>query len=290
MPNGSVLITGCSTGIGHACAKHLSRHGYRVFAGVRKQGDADALIEESSGRVTPIILDVTNADQIRDAAKFIEKASDGDGLAGLVNNAGIPVAGPLEFVPLDELRKVFEVNVIGQIAVTQAMLPMLRTAKGRVINMGSIGGRVSFAFMGPYNASKFAMEALTDSLRPELAPWGIRVSIIEPGNIATNIWQRGIDTGLETRSQLPAEAETLYGEQFDDLVSGARFMDRSGISADHVAKAVLHAMTARRPKTRYLVGKDARAQSMLAPLPDRLRDKLLGKALANIAKRGRTIV
>lgn len=282
-----MLVTGSSTGIGRACALQLDRLGFRVFAGVRKQEHGERLRADSSTGLRPVILDVTKSEHIASATDLIKQEVGADGLAGLVNNAGIPVAGPLEFVPLDEVRRVLEVNVIGQIAVTQAMLPLLREARGRVINIGSIGGRIATAFMGPYNASKFAMEALTDALRAELAPWGIEVSIIEPGNIATNIWQRGIEWGRQMRAQLPPEAEGLYRKQLDTLMDGAAYMDRVGISPDHVAKAVAHAFTARKPKTRYVVGLDARAQKLMALLPDRLRDRILTKATEGFAKRGR---
>lgn len=157
MARDSVLVTGSSTGIGRACALYLSRNGFRVFAGVRKQADGESLQGEASA-IEPVILDVINSEQIAQVADLIKQETTADGLSGLVNNAGIPVAGPLEFIPLDELRRALEVNVVGQIAMTQAMLPMLRAARGRVVNIGSIAGRISTPFMGPYSASKFAME------------------------------------------------------------------------------------------------------------------------------------
>lgn len=286
MARDSVLVTGSSTGIGRACALYLSRNGFRVFAGVRKQADGESLQGEASA-IEPVILDVTNSEQIAQVADLIKQETTAEGLSGLVNNAGIPVAGPLEFIPLAELRRVLEVNVVGQIAMTQAMLPMLRAARGRVVNIGSIAGRISTPFTGPYSASKFAMEALTDSLRTELQPWGIEVSIVEPGNISTNIWQRGIEWGKQMRSSLPPEAEDFYGSNLDSLIDGAEYMERSGIPPERVAKAVVHALTAAKPKTRYVVGIDARAQKIIARLPDRLRDRLVKKALADYAKRGR---
>ncbi len=178
----TVLITGASTGIGEACALWLQDRGYRVFAGVRKSTDAEALQQKSKGHLTPVLLDVADEASIREAVQFV--LTQEPKLEGLVNNAGIAVAGPLEFVPLQELRRVLEVNVVGQVAVTQAFLPLLREARGRVVLMSSISGRVAAPLMGPYAASKFALEAIGDALRRELAPWGIEVSIIEPGNLA----------------------------------------------------------------------------------------------------------
>src|SRR5258708_33287478 len=181
----SVVATGASTGIGEACALRLDRRGFHVFAGVRREVDGGALKQKASGRLTPILLDVTDASSIKSAAAAVAASLDEEGLSGLVNNAGIAIAGPLEFLPIDELRRQFEVNVIGQIAVTQAFLPLLRKGHGRIVNMGSISGRLAFPLLGPYAASKFALRALTTALRMELRPWGIPVSIIEPSGIAT---------------------------------------------------------------------------------------------------------
>ena len=185
-PDG-VVITGASTGIGAASARHLDRLGFRVFAGIRKSQDGERLRAQTSSKLTPIRFDVTDDGSIAAAADTIRAALDGDGLAGLVNNAGIAVPGPIETVPLAEARKQFEVNVLGQIAVTQAFLPLLRQGRGRIVNIGSIAGLTATPFLGLYGASKFALEALTDALRVEVRPWGINVSIIEPGAIASSI-------------------------------------------------------------------------------------------------------
>jgi NAD(P)-dependent dehydrogenase (short-subunit alcohol dehydrogenase family) len=275
MSRGSVLITGASTGIGEACALRLAGFGFEVFAGVRKEEDARRLAEASQ-KIKPLFLDVTDPSQIELASKEVSAGLGERGLSGLVNNAGIAVAGPLEFLDIDDIRHQLEVNLIGQIAVTQAMMPLLRKARGRIVNIGSIGGRVSGPFGGPYSASKFALEAITDSLRRELAPWGMEVAIIEPGNISTRIWERGIDAGKKRRAALPETAEELYGPQMDAVIRFAEIQDRSGIPAARVARAVHHALTARRPKTRYLVGTDARAQAVLARiLPDRVLDRII---------------
>jgi NAD(P)-dependent dehydrogenase (short-subunit alcohol dehydrogenase family) len=280
---GAVVITGASTGIGEACALRLDRTGFYVFAGVRKPGDGERLKSQASERLVPLIIDVTDAASIERAAQTVANAAGEAGLAGLaglVNNAGVSVPGPLEFLPIDELRRQLEVNVVGQIAVTQAFLPLIRKRRGRIVNMGSIGGRMATAFIGAYNASKFAMEALTDALRQELRPWGIHVSIVEPGSIATPIWEKAQATGDELEKTLPAQAMTLYGPTFTAMRAAARKFEAAGIPPDEVAKFVEHALTARTPKTRYVVGRDAQLQRVLVKVaPDRLRDRLVAQQL-----------
>src|SRR5688500_3137446 len=184
---GAVVITGASTGIGHACALDLDSHGCHVFAGVRREEDAERLRSERAF-IEPVRIDVTDADSIASARDRVGEAVGAAGLAGLVNNAGIAVPGPLEHLPIDELRRQLEVNLVGQVAVTQAFIPMLRTSRGRIVNIGSIGGRVALPMLGPYAASKHAIEGVSDSLRRELPPWGIEVSVVRPGPIATEIW------------------------------------------------------------------------------------------------------
>src|SRR5208282_3844521 len=203
---GAVVITGASTGIGEACALRLDKLGYRVFAGIRKAADGESLRRRASERLVPFHLDVSDETEVEQAARTV-----GGGLAGLVNNAGIVVGGMLEFLPLDALRHQLEVNVIGQIAVTQAFLTSLRKARGRIVNIGSLSGLISSPFSGPYCASKFALEALTDSLRLELRPWKIHVSIVEPGFIQTPIANKSLAAADAFRGRLPAEALQLYG-------------------------------------------------------------------------------
>jgi NAD(P)-dependent dehydrogenase (short-subunit alcohol dehydrogenase family) len=274
---GAVVVTGTSTGIGEACALHLDRLGFRVFAGVRNTADGQGLKAKASGRLIPIQLDITDAATIASALDRVATALDQGGLAGLVNNAGIAVAGPLEFLPIGEIRKQLEVNVLGQIAVTQAFLSLLRKGRGRVVNIGSISGRSALPFLGPYAASKFAMEALTDSLRLELRPWNIRVSIVEPGTIATPIWRKSLAAADEIARDLPERARQLYGPAIASMrrISAAR----TPIPAQAVAEAVEHALTAKRPRTRYVVGRDARLRKMLELLPDRTRDWLISRRL-----------
>ncbi len=277
---GAVVVTGASSGIGEACALRLDRRGFRVFAGVRKESDGAGLKKKASERLTPVIIDVTDDASITAAAFHVSEAVGESGLAGLVNNAGIAVPSPLEFIALDDLRKQLEVNVIGQIAVTQAFLPLIRKGRGRIVNIGSIGGRIATPFMGAYNASKFAIEALTDSLRQELRPWGIAVSVIEPGAIATRMWDKGQATADEIEDKLPEQAHALYGGGITAMRKAADKQASGAVPPDAVAKAVWHALTAKTPQTRYLVGADARIQAIVARLiPDRMRDWLVAQQI-----------
>ncbi|MCP9449907.1 MAG: SDR family oxidoreductase [Nitrospira sp.] len=276
----TVLITGASTGIGAACALHLDRLGFWVFAGVRKEHDAASLKARSSGRLLPVLLDVTDDTSIKNVQDLLSEQVGSHGLYGLVNNAGIAVAGPLEAVPIPDLRRQLEVNVIGQVAVIQAFLPLIRRARGRIINMGSIAGRGAMPLMGPYAASKFALEAITDALRLEVQQWGIQVSIIEPGAIATPIWEKSGKWAAELEANTTPELRELYRE----VVTGVRtVVERAAeraIPAEIVARVVEKALTAARPKTRYLVGTDAKLRAFLVKLlPDRLSDKMLTWAL-----------
>ena len=266
----NVLVTGASSGIGLASAVRLARAGWRVHGGVRTEADADALREHG---IEPVELDVTEGAHIGGAAEAV-----GENLHGLVDNAGIAIAAPLELVPLDELRRQLEVNVVGQVAVLQAVLPALRQARGRVVLMGSIGGRSALPFLGPYAASKHALEALADVLRVELAPWGIGVSIVEPASVKTAIWTTGADHAEAMRAEVSSEASALYVERLERFRQVA-LKRGPGIDPDVVARAVEHALTASRPKARYLVGRDAHTRAWIERLPTRLRDRVLTKAL-----------
>jgi NAD(P)-dependent dehydrogenase (short-subunit alcohol dehydrogenase family) len=272
----AMVITGASTGIGAACALHLDQLGFRVFAGVRKPVDGETLRQQASDRLTPILIDVTDAASIAAAVDTVALAVGEAGLAGLVNNAGIALVGPLEFLPIAELRRQLEVNVIGQIAVIQAFLPLLRQGRGRIVNMGSISGRVAMPFIGPYAASKFALEALTDSLRVELRPWGIEVSIVEPGPIATPIWEKSLALADALVRDLPQRGHDLYGSAIATAREAEINYGKTGIPPDKVAQTVAHALTARRPKTRYLVGRGLWLAVLFTKfIPDRLRDWLI---------------
>lgn len=263
MPERSVLVTGASSGIGRACAERLARAGWRVFACVREQGKAPA-------GTTELILDVTDPGAIAAAA-----AAVGQRLDGLVDNAGIAIAAPLEHLPLDELRRQLEVNVVGQLAVAQALLPALRAARGRVVIVGSIAGTSALPFLGPYAISKFALEAMADALRVELAPDGIHVSLIRPGTIATPIWTKP----QPLADTLSADALARYGKRLDSMRRFAAARAKNAAPVDSVADAIAHALTSRRPRTRYLVGRDARIRAAIERLPDRARDKLISRLL-----------
>jgi NAD(P)-dependent dehydrogenase (short-subunit alcohol dehydrogenase family) len=269
----SALVTGSSTGIGRSTALRLDAAGWRVFAGVRREEDAESLRSEASERLVPAILDVTDQGQIASAAELIEAAVGESGLDGLVNNAGVAILGPLETIPLVDFRRQIEVNLTAQVAVTQAMLPSIRRARGRVVFVGSIGGRMALPFGGPYHAAKFGIEAVADCLRQELRPWKIPVAVIEPGSIDTPIWERGERTADEMAERSPAAQEELYGEAIERFRRAVRRTAERGISPDKVAGAIAHALSAGRPRTRYVVGADARVQALAAAvLPDRAFD------------------
>lgn len=250
----TALVTGASSGIGQACAVRLVNNGWRVLAGVRRAGDAPEGADE-------VLLDVTDPPQL-----------EVDTLDGLVNNAGIAVAGPLEFLPAEELRRQLETNVVGQLRVAQLAIPALRRSGGRIVNIGSISGRSALPFLGAYAMSKFALEAMTDALRVELRPWGIHVSIVEPGTIKTPMWTR-------ERPDPPAEALTLYGDRLQAFRDFALRRSAGGAPPEAVAKVVEQALTAERPKARYLVGRDARLRAGVERLPDRVRDRVYKRVL-----------
>lgn len=271
-----VVVTGASTGIGLACAEHLNDLGFHVFAGVRKKKDAERLHNAMPKNCTPLILDVCNEDHIAAAEKRVKAACGDAGLWGLVNNAGIVVAGPLEFLPLDEIRTQFEVNITAQIAVTQAFMPHIRQARGRIVFMGSTSGYFSAPFLAPYSITKYAIEAICDSLRVELAPWGIEVVNIQPGQIATPIWDKSKSHAEEMLGQLGDNARELYEDALNKLRDQVEKNVDGASDVKVVSDAVVHALTARRPKTRYKVGAGAKLQYGLSLLAsDRTRDKII---------------
>jgi NAD(P)-dependent dehydrogenase (short-subunit alcohol dehydrogenase family) len=275
MPSGTVLVTGASTGIGEATVLHLRELGFDPIAAVRKDEDAERL--EGHGLRTARI-DVTDADQIATA----RDALGDEPLAGLVNNAGIAVAAPLEFLPIDRLRQQLEINLIGQLAVTQAFLPALRRARGRIVNVSSIGGRVGLPLVGAYAASKFGLEGASDSLRRELRAQGVDVILIEPGGVKTPIWKKGEKLADEMiGEEMPAEAHRLYGRMIERLrAETAKIEQVRGMEPREVAEVIGTALTASRPRARYLVGRDAKARAVMARvLPDRVMDRLIGRAL-----------
>lgn len=272
----AVVVTGASEGIGRATALHLAARVWRVFAGVRRKADGEALKREAGWNLSALTLDVGDEHTVREAAELV--AMQTPALAGLVNNAGIAVAGPLEFLPLDALREQLEVNVTGQLAVTQAFLPLLRQARGRVVMMSSIGGRISTPIQGPYHASKFALKALSDALRLELSPWGVRVVLIEPGTIAIPIWETSLARADRLMEAMPEPAQKLYGEQFEATRQSALRSGQRGIPPERVAEMVIRALTTANPRARYLVGRDAQLAARIAMLSARLKDRLLRAA------------
>lgn len=268
----AVLVTGGSSGIGEATARHLAARGFRAFATVRKDEDYRRLAEDG---MEPIRLDVTDAVSIAAARTDVENRLSGQPLLGLVNNAGVPGAGPLELIPLDELRRVLEVNVVGAIAVTQAFLPLLERPGGRIVMMSSVSGRIAAPFMGPYAASKFALEAVTDSLRRELLPDGIDVVSVQPGAIVTSIWDRVEEI----------DVDRYVGSRYEDRMWRVREqalrLGHAGLPPERVAEAVERALTVPRPPPRILVvDRTARRGLRLGSLlPTRVLDRLIARRM-----------
>ncbi len=277
----TAVVTGASSGIGQATAHHLDSLGFTVFAGVRSAEAGERLVSEGSGGVRPLRLDVTDPVSIAAAAAEVREATGESGLAALVNNAGIAVSAPLELVPIERLREQLEVNVIGQVAVTQAFLGALRAAGGRIVNVSSIGGRIALPLAGPYAASKFALEAITDSLRRELRHLGVQVIAIEPGGVKTAIWGKGTETAEAMLGQADPEVQALYADLTAALRAEAHRIDtETGIEPSEVAEAIGRALTSSRPRTRYLVGRDAKLRGTAARvLPDRAFDWLIARTL-----------
>jgi len=280
------LITGASTGIGRATALCLTGKGWTVLAGVRDQSAGERLVEEAgaNGRVIPLALEVTDAVQIAQAAARVEQeaarpgASPRGGLDALVNNAGIGGGGPLELIPLEDLRRQFEVNVFAQVAVTQAMLPALRRAGGRIVFVSSIGGRVAMAFTAPYAASKHAIEAFGDALRVELRSSGVQVALVEPGSVATPIWDKG--RAEAERMSVRPELQSEYGQVAAAMDKVLQDTARRGVAPERVAETIERALSARRMRARYVVGTDAKAMLLVKRLlPDLLFDRVARRAL-----------
>ncbi len=278
--SGAVVVTGASTGIGRATALLLDQNGYRVFAGVRKEADAKSLAEAGSDNLTPITIDVTKERSIKSAKDKVQRAVGKDGLVGLVNNAGVGDGGPVETMDLDVLRNVLEVNLVGQVAVTQAFLPMIRKVPGTIVFIASIGGRIASPFMSPYNTSKFAVEALGESLRQELAPWAIDVVVVEPGSIDTPIWSKGAETIDDQKGSMSPTEKRLYRKQLDRMEEVLTETASRGISPEKVAKVIHTAISSENPKHRYLVGRDAKIAARLkGTLPDRTFKMLIDRQI-----------
>ena len=279
----AVVVTGTSSGIGRACALLLTRNGFTVFAGVRNPEDGEALRKEAGERLLPLQIDVTDHDGVNAAARLTAGAlrERGESLYALVNNAGIGVSAPLEFQPIEDIRRSFEVNVLGQIAVTQAFLPLLRETKGRIVNICSIGDRIAIPFGGTLNGSKSAFAMMSESLRLELRPWGMYVCIIDPGAITTPAVDKTLGDPEGMLRRMSPDAERLYGKFYRGFIARAGERERNGSPPDVVAASVLSALRDAHPHRRYVVGKGARMLATLpkvlpAPLLDRVRMKIFG--------------
>jgi NAD(P)-dependent dehydrogenase (short-subunit alcohol dehydrogenase family) len=277
MSRGAIFITGASSGIGRATAERLARAGYDVIPGIRRPDALPEPIKE------PVTIDLADSSTIGPATQQVLERAAGN-LVGVINNAGYTVSGPCEAVDVDDWRAQFEVNLFGHIAVTRALLPALLQTKGRVINVGSIGGRMASPFIAPYNSSKFAVRAWTDGMRMELAPHGVHVVLIEPGSIDTPLWEKGNELADEQLDKLTDEQKTRYSAQIAGARKAADWAASHGIPADKCAQVIEQAMTSSRPRGRYLVGSDARMQAMFSMLPVAVSDRVMGFAIQRLSK------
>ena len=284
----TVVITGTSSGIGRACTEKMASAGWTVYAGVRTDADADAMKSSVTGDVRPVILDVTKPDQVRALAELVAQDNAGR-VDALVNNAGVSEGGPIEALSDEAWQWHFDVNVFGLVRVTRELLPLLRNAKGRVVNMSSVGGRASAPLMAPYSAGKHAVEAITESLRFEVEGFGMKVSCVEPGEIATAIWGKAGSQLAGMQDAFPAEALKLYDHHINMIHGFVADGAKRGIPPSRVADVVHHALTAARPKHRYLVGPDAKLTGVVTRMPDGIRHWALNQNIARWAKAGKAI-
>ncbi|MGE0633426.1 MAG: SDR family NAD(P)-dependent oxidoreductase [Pseudobdellovibrionaceae bacterium] len=271
----SILITGASTGIGRDAALTLSRHGHQVFAGVRKEADGESLKKEVS-TIIPVIIDVMKSEQINSAYGYISKARVPGQKFCLVNNAGAAIAAPIEAVSLEDLRFQLEVNVISVVAVTQKFLPWIRETQGRVVNMSSISGKITRPYLGPYSASKHAIEAISDALRGEVKKFGVQVCIIEPGPIKTPIWEKGIGKAVDFLDKASPELKKIYLEDATHMQKTIEKVVQSAAPVDLTTMAIVDALTSKKPKIRYPVGNQvASTLKIRKHLSDRAFDWLM---------------
>jgi NAD(P)-dependent dehydrogenase (short-subunit alcohol dehydrogenase family) len=270
------IVTGASTGIGAATARELARRGFHVLAGVRRDSDADAI--RTTG-IEPVILDITNPEHIQALVTRVRGDAQGRAVRALVNNAAIQANVPIEAFSLDRWRAMFEVNLFGQVAVTQALLPDLITNRGRVVNISSVGGKVAMAAYGAYTATKFALEAVSDSLRRELSPHGVHVVVVEPGAVRTEMLGRAIATAEEVMSVMTPEQRQRYGKLVHAVNGQAISSTKSGLPATAAATVIAKAITARKPRIRYTVGRETALLTLVRFLPDRTLDRVLAAAL-----------
>ncbi len=272
MDKKAVVISGASTGIGKSCALLLDKMGFTVFAGIRKETDGELLKKEASDSLIPLLLDVTDSNSIKKAVETVAEIT-GNKLFGLVNNAGIASGGPLEMLDIDEIRNLFEVNVVGMFAVIKSFTPMIRKTRGRIVNMSSNSGFLSTPALSSYCASKFAVEALSDALRVELHPFGVFVTLVQPGDIDTPIWNKGLEISVKALDVAEKEVYQQYAPLIDFMLEETKNI--TGGPAGEVAKVVARALTASRPKYRYLVGKNSVLYALINILPTRLRDWMI---------------
>ncbi len=276
----AVLVTGTSTGIGRATVLLLDKIGYRVFASVRRMEDGEELRKAASQNLTPVLFDVTDESAIAESKKMIAEAVGDKGLWGLVNNAGISFRAPLEFVPLTEFRRLYDANVFGLLAVTQAFLPLLRQARGRIVNVGSITSLMVTPFHGIYSSAKMAVKGLTDALRLEVRPFGVKVSLMVYGGVQTALWDRVAKSTAETTSHFPPAFQELYAARQQKALDYFFARGRSGLLPDEAARPIIHALSSRHPKHTYFVGRDAQFYNMLTKLLyGRVRDWLILRSL-----------
>ncbi len=271
-----VIITGASSGIGEATARELARRGFHVLAGVRRDQDADAI--RGLG-IEPLILDITNPDHIRALAARVHEDPQGRAVRALVNNAGIGVNAPVEVFAIDEWRQLFEVNFFGHIAVIQTLLPALIRSKGRVVNISSVGGKIAMATYGPYAGTKFALEAISDALRREVESLGVKVIVVEPGAVKTEMLGRVASTGERITSGMTTEQRGRYATLMHAIISQAQAAIPTGVSAEEAGRVIADAIASKRPRTRYTVGREAALLPLLAILPDRMLDRIFAAAL-----------
>ncbi len=275
----AVVVTGASSGIGAACVRELARSGYTVFAGRRDIPATGTAPPMGPGRVIPLALDVTDGESVARARETVERRlGPGGRLAGLVNNAGTVTIGPAELLRMEDLREQYEVNVIGAVRVSQEFLPMLRRSGGRVVNMGSLTARVSFPFAGPYSSSKAALAAMTHAMRRELAPLGVRVALVEPGNVSTGIWDKHIESVETLLARSRPDVRRLYESALRADIEMVRGLRAGGADPQSVARAVLHAIDSGKPRSRYAVGMDAKIFSAaLRFVPTAVSDRLVAR-------------
>ena len=281
-----IVVTGASTGMGAATAKELARRGFHVLAGVRRDADADTLRADG---IEPHILDITVDSDVTAIADRVARDPLRRPLRALINNAGIAINAPVETLPLTEWRRQFEVNLFGHIAMTQALLPSLLSSSGTVVNISSIGGKFALPTYGAYAGSKFALEAVSDALRREVSDAGIKVVVVEPGAVKTEMAARGIATAQGLKADMTATQLARYGDLAAAVAAQARSFTDTGVSAEHAAKVIAKAATASHPRTRYTIGRDAAILVRVTRVvSDRVLDRIIRLNLRTFAKKSQS--